>query len=135
MLSTQAATTDENGARNISATTQAGMIRINGNNGPTEDPIAISVGDAQARKGDTVEIPVAISGNPGLRALGLDISFDADALSLEAVENTELFAGFMFSKNVSDGSCRVSFVGSEPSDKNGTILNLKFKVIQMLISH
>lgn len=50
-----------------------------------------AVGTAQARPGQTVEIPVQIENNPGIVALNVSIAFDTNVLTLQGAQSVLLF--------------------------------------------
>ena len=51
----------------------------------------ITVNDASGQVGDTVEVKIDISGNPGITALQLDVVYSSDDLELVAINDGELF--------------------------------------------
>ena len=55
---------------------------------PTDDPnvsALISVGKAYGKAGQTVQVPISISDNPGITCMTLDVSYDSSALTLTGV--------------------------------------------------
>ena len=123
---TKASTTDPDGAlRQIDVQTVNGSVSV-GNS-----MMEISAATVSAESGKTVDVAISVDGNTGLRALGFDVAYDAEALELTNAKeaNAKLFDGFMYSENASDTGWRFAFVGMEASDANGTVLNLKFKVL------
>ncbi len=93
----------------------------------------ISLSDVEAKAGDVVTVYATIDDNPGILGMTLSISFDENALTLESAVNGEAFKGVLeltTSKELKSGS---NFVWdgvdiSAEQIKNGTILELKFRV-------
>lgn len=52
----------------------------------------ISVGTAVGSKGDTVTLTVIVSDNPGIVALRIFVSYNSDNMTLNNVENGDIFA-------------------------------------------
>ena len=80
-----------------------------------------------------VEIPIDIAGNPGLIVLGLNITYDSDALVLNenGVTDTELLKGIIdpyIDRNPFKLSWQHSDGTSENNYANGTIAILSFKM-------
>ncbi len=124
---TQASTTDENGTKAVAAEGVAGRISVTAETASAA-PISLTAESKEAAQGDTVEIAVSLSGNTGLRALGLDVSYDAEALTLLEAKDSGLLKNFLFTQNAVEGTQRFAFVGQDPSDANGTLITLSFKV-------
>ena len=78
----------------------------------------------------TEVVEVVLNGNDGIRALGIDVLYDSDALKLNNAQNADsgLLSGFLFAQNTTDRGCSFAWIGSEESDANGTILRLVFTV-------
>ncbi len=51
-----------------------------------------AAGNAAAKPGETVEIPVLIENNPGIIALDVSVSFDTNVLTLQNAVNASLFS-------------------------------------------
>ncbi|MBE6761485.1 MAG: hypothetical protein E7551_04295 [Ruminococcaceae bacterium] len=94
----------------------------------------ISVGDAVAADG-TVTVPVSIDANPGFRALGIEVSYDANVLELTNAAKTTLVA------DIDEVGAKSETLDTNPyvmmwayvTDENvtatGTIANLTFNVL------
>ena len=85
--------------------------------------------------GDTVEVPVVISNNPGIAAAMLEIEFDKDALEPVSVEKGTVFTKGTFTSNVQQDialstlkTVKVNWVYSANVKTNGTMFTITFKV-------
>ena len=90
--------------------------------------LTVSAQQVAGAKGETVSVTISIANNPGLRALGVDILYDAQALTLTDVKNEELLKNFLFTQNAVEGGLRFAYAGMEPSDANGALVTLRFKI-------
>ncbi|MBQ7572875.1 MAG: S-layer homology domain-containing protein [Clostridia bacterium] len=99
----------------------------------TDKTAKITVGKAEAKAGDNVDIEVKIDNNPGVLGMALAVEYDMDNLTLENAINGEAFSNvldFTSSKTLISGT-RFLWDGIElnPQDiKNGTILTLRFHI-------
>ena len=84
----------------------------------------ISVSSATAQPGETVELKVSISNNPGINALKIGFKFDAEKLELKEVKKADDLSGQMVY-----GKKAVWF-NSKDTDFNGDYLNLVFEIAQ-----
>jgi hypothetical protein len=87
----------------------------------------ISVSSVTASKGDTVKVPVKISGNPGIMALLIDFEYDATVLEYKGFEKGKIFSDYEISDN--DGKLRLIVIENEDVKGNGRLIDLQFKVI------
>ncbi len=87
----------------------------------------ITVDNAIALQGETVNIKISITDNPGILAMAFCVSYDADAL--EYIDYQEGYLSDYNIKNHSDKGW-ISFVNTEKSDvsENGTMITLAFKI-------
>ena len=87
----------------------------------------ITVSSVKAQRGNTVDVKINITNNPGILAMAFCIGYDSSVL--EYKNHTQ---GFLTNYNVKDHSEEgyVSFVNVEESEtkQNGTMLTLSFKV-------
>ena len=90
----------------------------------------ITVNDASGQVGDTVEVKIDISGNPGITALQLDVVYSSDDLELVAINDGELFNDSISHSPLSESEPVISWYAkdSSDSDKNGTLAVLSFKI-------
>lgn len=95
-------------------------------NADTPAPAVLQVGQATVIKGREVTIPVTITGNPGFAAMGFHISYDKTRLELLECEMAP--EGFNLYINKENG--KAVFVGAADYIEDGTLLNLRFKVLE-----
>lgn len=82
----------------------------------------ISVGTATAMPGDTITIPVSISGNPGINTFSLGFEYDKGKLTvLDVTPSPQLGGQFAYKK-------KAVWLNSTDSNYNGVILYLKIRV-------
>lgn len=93
--------------------------------------VSIQGGKVSANPGDTVSIPVMISGNTGLMGLGLDITYDADKFTSPKVSRGDVFADGQFNDSIKDevsGAFKVMWAGTDAVSKDGTLFTVSLKV-------
>ena len=98
---------------------------------PTSQPV-ISVEDVWAASGSTVEVNVAISGNPGIYGATLTISW-AEGLELVDAESGDAFNGLSYqepSRYVSSGTNFIWYGTRLREIQDGTVLKLTFEVAE-----
>jgi len=98
---------------------------------PASQPI-ISVEDVWAASGSTVEVNVAIAGNPGVYGATLTISW-AEGLELVDAESGDVFNGLSYqepSRYVSSGTNFIWYGTRLREIKDGTVLKLTFEVVE-----
>ncbi len=102
--------------------------------GVPETPCIISVGTATgAHPGDTVTVPVTVSGEYEAHTIQVKVEFDPDMLTLNAVTSGPLVSaaeGAMFLPETSvQGTAAFSILGiSDPVTGSGVLANLRFTV-------
>ena len=94
-----------------------------------------AAGNAEANPGDTVEIPILIENNPGIVALIVSVSYDADVLTLQGATSASLFSEgdvtFTGSSASNTDPFRIVWynaLGTENSTESGTLATLTFLV-------
>ena len=99
----------------------------------------ISVGSASAFVGNTVEIPVYLTNNPGFAGASLEFSYDTSVLKLTRISKGELLEeatgnftvtvdpDFTFTTNVQKG--RAVWIGFTNTMGDGELLRLTFDVL------
>ena len=98
---------------------------------PASQPI-ISVEDVWAASGSTVEVNVAIAGNPGIYGATLTISW-AEGLELVDAESGDVFNGLSYqepSRYVSSGTNFIWYGTRLREITDGTVLKLTFEVAE-----
>ena len=98
------------------------------------EPGVFTVSDASARAGETVEVAVRVSQNPGIAAAWLELSYDPQVLALEDVQNGEIFPDACFTpgNNLTAVPFRALFVDSLTTDnytQDGTLVVFTFRVL------
>ena len=92
----------------------------------------ITVETVEAKAGDTVEVKVLISNNPGIWGLKVKIAYDRSALTLTAVENGDFFADSEWTKGKLDKETyTLSYGANDFADittVSGTLATLTFSV-------
>ena len=83
-------------------------------------PAQVTVGTVEAKVGETVEIPVTISGNPGIAGLAFELSIPEN-VTLQSIEAGELLSKGTFSVNENV----VSWFGEDNLVADGTLMVLK----------
>ena len=92
-------------------------------------PAAVfSVSEATGYPGDTVDLTVDISNNPGIISAELELDFDRDALELKAVKNGNLMSGETFSENLDAKPYYLSWLHNDPVSEDGTLAILTFQI-------
>lgn len=87
----------------------------------------LTVGEVKASQGESVNVPITISGNPGMLGGKFSVSYDS-ALKLTAVSQGEDFADMWFTKpgKLTENPIGLVFDNVEPVVSNGVIVNLTF---------
>ena len=65
----------------------------------SEDAPSIVVSRTEAKAGDTVDVTITMSNNPGLVSANLYVNYDADVLKLKEVKDGGLLSGVTHSDN------------------------------------
>ena len=93
----------------------------------------IAIESVNGKIGDTVDVPVSISGNPGVSALVLWIGVDADYLEPIAVTKTELLQNGLFVDNLSADrnpltSVNVTWANTSDLTADGLLYTISFRI-------
>ena len=97
------------------------------------DSAAVTAGSVTAERGARVELPIAISGNPGLAAWMFEVSWDTAALALTPSEETvvagEAFrSGTLLTHQKDDGTLTVSWFTTKNVKADGELFTLRLTV-------
>ena len=107
-------------------------ITISNENGnsQTGGNLALSVSDADIQAGQEITLPIDITRNPGINALGLLIQYDEDVCAYNGLEVADVFSHKVTLKddNAMDGDIRAAFLFAGDIVDIGTLANLKFTV-------
>lgn len=87
----------------------------------------IKVSSAEGSVGDTVKVPVKISGNPGIMALLIDFGFDNETLKYVGYEKGDVFSDYDISED--GGNLRLMILENEDVKGDGTLLTLEFEIL------
>ncbi len=94
---------------------------------------SVTVGNASGFAGDTVEVPISISGNPGITALSFDISYDSSKLSLVKATDKAILgtstATFGNDLSLIPYTLCWDDLSSKNNTGNGTVATLEFKIL------
>lgn len=96
------------------------------------DTPTVTVGSTSGVAGETVSVPVVISGNPGIVSMYLSLEYDTTRLALASVTEQALLPDPLHSQNVTDTPFRMSWDGGEEIANitaNGTLVTLNFKIV------
>ena len=92
-------------------------VRASATGAPT-----ITVGSATANAGGTVDIPVSVSGNPGIGGFAFTVDYDESAMTLVSASQSSAIGGQLYL------SKRLIWIGAEDYEGNGILFTLKFTV-------
>jgi len=70
-------------------------VTVNNKESEPSTDAQITVGNASARAGGTISVPVVVSNNPGIVSMTLKVSYDTSVLTLTGVTDTGLLSGSM----------------------------------------
>lgn len=90
-------------------------------------PAFISVGTVDGKAGQTVTVPVSISGNPGIAGYSLKVDFDTNALTLNSMTVGSLITG-NGTFSVNNEAHIVNWYTVDNMTGNGELLKLSFTV-------
>lgn len=90
----------------------------------------LEISNATASAGDTIDIHVILSDNPGFISANLYVKYDESVLTLEKVTDGKLITGVAHSDNYSSpyGLCWMNDLATENIKVNGVLATLTFKV-------
>ena len=95
--------------------------------GPT-----ITVSDVVGYAGDTVEVPIIMSNNPGVVAVMLQLTYDSEMMTLIEVTDGGILGTALHSDTFTDPYCLfwANFTSTKDYTDNGVIAILKFKLLE-----
>lgn len=95
-----------------------------------ENDLTIGVSDVSGAPGETVDIPVVLTNNPGVIAVGLTVAYDKEKLELLHAESTGLLKDATFSQNYGDYPYVLMWNDALSADMkdNGTLAVLTFRI-------
>ena len=92
--------------------------------------LVIAADSVTAKTGEAVSVPVKVSGNPGIVALAITVSYDKDALELTNVTDGQLLGTEATVNHETAGVCGIVAENSTATadiTANGTLVTLNFK--------
>ncbi|MBQ7900910.1 MAG: hypothetical protein IJ365_02950 [Clostridia bacterium] len=102
----------------------------NGDKEIDENYPAVSVGTATGNSGETVELPLELSGNSGFSSLGIQIGYDASALKLTNVTaNSAVGATYTGAQTLDVNPYNMSWDSGSNVSYNGTLATLTFEIL------
>lgn len=96
-------------------------------------PFHFAVSRVEGLSGNVVEVKIDVEGNPGIIAACMELSYDAEKLTLVEVVDTGLLKDAIFSKDLSANPYLMRWEDSMETQNNmgvGTIAVLKFKIAE-----
>lgn len=91
----------------------------------------IGISSAEAQPGDSVDLTVSITGNPGITSIDFSVQYDAKQFELTAKKNGKLLGGTMNSQTLDKVPYYCGWINSlqkENCKENGILITLTFKV-------
>ena len=92
--------------------------------------ITLKTPDSLPKVGETFEVTVDISGNPGFSAFQTAVEFDKTAMSYEDGEFTSLTNGAFSDVNEKNGVVKIGVVKVQSIKGDGTVVKLSFKAMK-----
>ena len=118
-------------------TTTAPVVTIKPDDVINDDDTAIIISDVNAEVGETVDISIDISNNPGIASLGFELSYDPECVEfIDSVNGTIMGESyFECVNNPKNNIIFVQWINFENDiTESGTILVLTFKVLDDVTS-
>lgn len=95
---------------------------------------SISISDVKGENGETVEVEVEISNNPGIIALSFDIQYDATKLKLIQAEDKQILGSStsLFGKDTSANPYRLCWddLADKNNEGNGVVATITFEILE-----
>lgn len=119
----------------VSVNTESGFVNIQNTDSTGSENATLFMGTTQAGPGDTFNMPVYISGNPGIVAVKLSISYDIRALKLNGVRNGTVFEE-TYSHFGNDLALQPytmyweNALARQNNNSNGELVTLEFEVLR-----
>ena len=90
---------------------------------------AVTVGTAEGQKGDTVDIPVALSNCAGFCDLNIEIGYNAEAFELKSVTKASVPATCTLPQYITKNPYNISWNDAGNVYYNGTLVTLTFEIL------
>lgn len=118
----------------ISAFLAVGCFNINNLMTYADGEPSISISDVKGENGETVEVEVEISNNPGIIALSFDIQYDATKLKLIQAEDKQILgtSTSLFGKDTSANPYRLCWddLADKNNEDNGIVATITFEILE-----
>lgn len=118
-------------------TTTAPVVTIKPDDVINDDDTAIIISDVKAEVGETVDISIDLSNNPGIASLGFELSYDPECVEFVDSVNGTIMGESYFEcvNNPKNNIIFVQWINFENDiTESGTILVLTFKVLDNVTS-
>lgn len=91
---------------------------------------SIALSDAWGKAGDTVDVTITMSNNPGFASANLYVVYDEAVLTLKSVKDGGLLSGVTHSDSYTSpyGLCWLNDLSTENFTVNGTLATLSFEI-------
>ncbi|MBQ3566239.1 MAG: hypothetical protein IJA12_03570, partial [Oscillospiraceae bacterium] len=94
----------------------------------------LSIADVTGEAGDTVDVEVEISNNPGIIALSFDVEYDASKLKLVNAEDKKILgtSTAVFGNDLSANPYRLCWddLSDKNNEENGVLATLTFEILE-----
>ena len=88
----------------------------------------VTIGDIQAKAGDTAEIPVVLAGNTGFSNLSLEIGYNSDVMTLSGVSSPVSGASFTMAQTYAAQPYNMQWDCATDITYNGTVAVMTFTI-------
>lgn len=118
----------------ISAFLAVGCFNINNLVTYADGEPTISISDVKGENGETVEVEVELSNNPGIIALCFDVKYDADKLKLIEAEDGKILgtSTSLFGKDTTANPYRLCWddLSDKNNEGNGVVATITFEILE-----
>lgn len=118
----------------ISAFLAVGSFSIDTIESIAVEPPSLSISDVSGKSGETVDVEVEISNNPGIIALSFDIQYDATKLKLIQAEDKQILGSStsLFGKDTSANPYRLCWddLADKNNEGNGVVATITFEILE-----
>ena len=90
----------------------------------------IEFGEVSGKAGNQVEVPVAITGNPGIASFRFWVAYNMEALTLVSVQKGEVLTSGTLKSNVDDEDATITWFAVTDVTGNGELMTLTFDIAE-----
>lgn len=94
------------------------------------DTTKIEFGQVSGKAGEQIQVPVMITGNPGIAGFRFWVAYDMDALTLVSVEKGEVLTSGTLKSNVDDEDATITWFAISNETGNGELMTLTFEIAE-----